>query len=68
LGMRKEPDAFFEGGWGTENVSFVLSGIRGIYSEQLILAMNSGMMMTGAIKGPKAQDPAFHIIFGGQYG
>jgi hypothetical protein len=44
------------------------SPISGIYSEQLILAMNSGMMMTGAIKGPKAKDPAFLIIFGGQYG
>jgi hypothetical protein len=44
------------------------SPISGIYSEQLILAMNSGMIMTGAIKGPKAKDPAFLIIFGGQYG
>ena len=30
-----------------------------IYSEPLILTMHSGMMMTGTIKGPKAQDPVF---------
>jgi hypothetical protein len=38
------------------------------YLEPLILVMNFGRMMTGTIKGPKAQDPALLIIFGGQYG
>jgi hypothetical protein len=39
-----------------------------VFIKALILAMNSGTMMTGTIKWLQTQAPAFFIIFGGQYG
>jgi hypothetical protein len=30
--------------WWVENVSFVLSGVRGIYLEELLVAMNAEMV------------------------
>jgi hypothetical protein len=56
--------------WGGGLTIFVFYFIRDSWylSRIGILAMNSGMMMTGMVKGPKAQEPAFLKIFGGQHG